>query len=194
MSPDELFERYQQFAKTFAATLFRTMPPEVLFDELHAAALEGVWRAAQTFKDKGVRFVTHARLCARRCMIDWLRKAHRKRGRRNWRAVPLSLSVWVQEQRDKRLDTDAANWHTWGSIIPDYRRTGQQEIDDKDEMTVLLKRYKEPLRSLLQGYFVDGLNVNELAKKHHTWPSEISRRLSTFIQRAGGGYNGKSVA
>lgn len=182
MSPTDLFNDHIHLPHICAKTMFRTTPPQVSYDELHAAALEGLWKASETWNhERGAKFTTYAQTCMARCAIDWLRKAHRKKASK----VPLPVSLH-----------NIVNGHCKGlgryykplegcEVLPDTRRRYQGLIDDIDQIDCKLQRLKQPLASVIRGYFVDGYTVKELAKQHCKSISWIAIHLKPYCDRAG---------
>lgn len=158
MTSAELFEHYQYLARACAAAYKRRTPPQIAYDELHAAALEGIWKASLSWQPGRVPFPNYARVVARRCMIDHLRFLH--------------LHLYTYDDMYTLSD----------------RRRGASEIDDREEAEALLAKHSEPLRSLLRDYFLDGINTTEIVRRRGMSKATVSRWLSPFITRAGLGH------
>jgi len=162
--------------------MFKTTPPQVSYDELHAAALEGLWKASETWTlEKGAKFATHAHTCMMRCVIDWLRKAHRKKASK----VPIPLSLQNLLRPKHSAVYKGCRPIEFGSMLADRKNRHQRVVDDRDQISNNLERLRPPLPQVIQGYFIDGYTVKELAQQYQKSVSWVSLRLSPYCKRAG---------
>lgn len=162
-SIEDMIHQHMQLAHSCVRRFYLTMPPDVSYDDLFAAALEGLWRAAKTWNPDRAKFSTYATACMRRAMIDWLRLTRRKRGHR--------------ELREQQYTKDDLDWL-------DPRRSTLDEIDDRDEVEGGLGMFKPPLQDLLRDHFLHGYTLKEIAEKYNMLYMTVVKKLLPFRDRA----------
>ncbi len=174
---NDLFSKHQLLSLQLAKKMFRTTPPQITLDELHAAALEGLWKAVKSWDSKrGASFKSHAYTVITRTMINWLRHAH---WRKDSQQSALHLNYYEDESNENYL-TDKKNF--------------LDALCTKDILAWELAKLSSSLRRLLVGYFIDGYSVREMASLYKMSPANIYALLQPYRQRAGVSRNQSSYA
>lgn len=167
MSPADLFATYQGWAATFAKAYADNLPAWVTQDELQAAALVGIWRASLSWSPaKPAAFLTHARLCVKREIIDYLRTNYRKR-RQRLRFMQLDKPAW------RRISSD-----------PSKNISGLEEVENREQVEVLLQKLPLPAQELLSLRYLQGQTTYQIAIALGKCQSEVVRKIERYRNMA----------
>ena len=164
MTSDILFTDYLYIAKQVTRRFHRVLPKQITYDELYAAALVGLWKATTNWDSSKAGFPSHATMCAKNAMVDWLRRAHRSCQKYNERV----LSFTDQDQLPCRR-----------SLVP------FQEIDNKDELDVVLQSMDKRDAAFLRSYVLEGKTIRQAARQVGYSHDRAYRRLRGCLRRLG---------
>ena len=135
----QLVESHRGHAARVAGKIKRRLPRCVAYDDLEAAALVGLWGAAQAYRPGPGAFRTFARPFMYHAVVDWLREFDPNRRRRKYklRMVPLSVIRRAQNFANGIVGDDAEFYPVWQEADP--RPPGSEQVDAEDAVAVALR-------------------------------------------------------
>ena len=128
MTPSELFDDHQQWARQIAVGVARRRGIQD-FDLAAQAGLIGLWHASQSYRPGKASFKTYAGIRIRGAVIDWAR-ADSALPRHRWQDIDLVSSDVLLERPDESPEpSDAldasrliAQLWTWIALLPPRER------------------------------------------------------------------------
>ena len=170
-TPEGLLERHRALATKGAWFFRRRLPRSITFDELHGAALCGLWEAAKGYRaEMGVRFTTYAAGRIRGAILDWLRTS--MGSRRVCRDRAQATERLRHDLPDGRVGPDGAD-----AAVRDYVEALCRGLLP-DERAVIELRYRR------------GLTFEAIAREHwgdpaqEAWAHALHQRALEFLRWA----------
>ena len=149
----ELFEAHKHNALIAARKLARMgQQYQRIFDELHSAALAGLWLATETWDPARGVFITHAAFRIRGEMLDWMREAN-----------PLTRGqIRAGKIRYASLDGTDEDGCPLRTLIPG---TEDPLPRDPDAFKLLTRGVTTQQLKVLRLYYLDGLNNRQIGER-----------------------------
>lgn len=186
--------------RSVAADFRRRTPRQIVFDDLLSAGLDGLFGAARTFDVSfGVPFGAHARRRIRGAIEDWLRaqsplrRVRMGHARRHARTVKTFYAAHGRPPGDVELHgllagprqttptlkgLEAAD----GKAAPPSR-PGRPSLEEREAFAWRLRGCTRQEQLTLTLFFVEGMNLVEIARALGYVPSHASRQMSDVLAR-----------
>lgn len=168
MEPSTLFEEHRRLAAAIALEAYRRQNRKrsgCTFDDLHGAALVGLWKATERFDpERGVQFSTYAGRIMRGTVVDWIRSTAvggpgmARKGR-----TPGVIS----------LDAEAAGLTA---------RQCPCQVEQREIVEEAMSRLKPQTRQSLRLCFLEGLLQREAAVRLGVSQSRMSQVVSDGLR------------
>lgn len=179
MAAERLMHQHKHVARIYALRAVRRVPPQLAtLEELHNAALTGIFQIALKFDPTKGTFTTYLIRRLHGAIVDYLREVGPvKRVRYSHGGKPPKTYDFSprgqKEYRSKRLDR-LQDWH------PDLMT---HPATDPPDIESLLRALPERARECVRLHYLKGLTQAQIAKLIHLSASRVSQILQEAIQR-----------
>ncbi|MDA0666906.1 MAG: sigma-70 family RNA polymerase sigma factor [Planctomycetota bacterium] len=153
------------------------LPVSVSEDELYAAGMYGLMRAARSYDPtKGAGFKTYAYHRIRGSILDDLRRldflprSMRDRARQNGEAAPSLVGIPTDEDGHESLAAEQASAESEGSDMHDVLHREIDALPDK-------------MRIVMSMYYREEMNMREIGEKLNLTESRVSQIHSNAVSR-----------
>lgn len=188
-SVETLMEQYRPHALRVARRAWRLLPRRIPWDDIEAAAMEGLWRAAVKWEPEKGRFLTFMPWKVRSAIGDWMRRQdHAPRLMRQRGEAPVQQSLDASlfsgngRANSRYRNVSRGRAVALGETIPDPRPPLVRSLAARD----LIRRACEFLspveRQVLLCYWLDGLTLAEIGLSLGLSGSRISQMHAAILE------------
>lgn len=168
---NRLVEDHLGFARVMVRRLGNTLPPHVDMEALESDAMFGLLLAARSFDPaRGVAFTTYAAKRIHGAMLDGLRE-RQGCGRNQRPPVVMSLAMPMRDNDGREV--------TLGDLLTTDDEPIGAALERKEEVDRLLRRVASGSRRLVREYYLGGLPLNQIGRRHGMSPSRVSQLIKS---------------